>query len=123
MGSYDGASNMSGCKAGLQTLVRELQPLAPYTVCPAHSGSLANKDVIKEFPLLTNMLGIVGESSKLIGKSAKRLEMHKSIQSNLRTTISEWNTGASENYIDPAPEEWHFDVDRNTPSSSTIRYL
>jgi len=37
---YDGASNMSGHKSGVQKLIRDLQPKAIYTHCAGHSLNL-----------------------------------------------------------------------------------
>ena len=38
---YDGASTMSGAKAGVQARIRERQPMALYTHCAGHSLNLA----------------------------------------------------------------------------------
>ncbi|KAL7303989.1 hypothetical protein TKK_0003644 [Trichogramma kaykai] len=38
--SYDNAANMSGCYSGLQARIRELNPLADYVPCSAHSLNL-----------------------------------------------------------------------------------
>lgn len=38
--SYDNAANMSGCYTGLQARIRDLNPLATYVPCSAHSLNL-----------------------------------------------------------------------------------
>ena len=56
---YDGAANMSGCKKGLGSRVREVSPLAIYVHCYAHLLNLALQDTLEEVPILRNAIGII----------------------------------------------------------------
>ena len=52
--SYDGASVMSGCRAGVQALFRREAPKAIYIHCKAHKLNLALVDVCKGIPLIAD---------------------------------------------------------------------
>ena len=69
---YDGASNMKGKKSGGAVQTKNLQPLANYTHCHAHSFSLSVKDVTKSVKILRDAMGVSEEIIVLIKYSAKR---------------------------------------------------
>ncbi len=52
---YDGASNMSSSRIGLQACIREKAPLAIYTHCSGHCLNLVISHSC-DIPLVTNVL-------------------------------------------------------------------
>lgn len=73
---YDGASNMSGRKNGVQALIRQHAPEALYVHCKAHCLNLAIVHSCKE-PCVRTMMATVQEVGFAFEYSAKRLECFK----------------------------------------------
>lgn len=59
---YDGGSNMSGRKNGVQALILEDQPLAVYTHCFNHQLNLCIFRA-REVQAIRNLVGIIGTVS------------------------------------------------------------
>lgn len=59
---YDGGSNMSGRKNGVQALILEDQPLAVYTHCFNHQLNLCISKAC-EVQAIRNLVGIIGTVS------------------------------------------------------------
>lgn len=68
---YDGASNMSGCKAGVAKLITDIESRAIFTHCYGHALNLAVGDTIKGIKVLRDVLDITYEISGLIKLSPK----------------------------------------------------
>lgn len=73
---YDGGANMSGKFRGVQSRIKQLQPLAIYMHCAAHKLNLAIVNACS-LPSVRNMMGIVGSVTVFVRESAKRLELFK----------------------------------------------
>ena len=69
---YDGASAMSGCKAGVAKLILDEEPRAIYTHCYGHSLNLACNDTIKQCAIVRNAFDTANEITKLIKKTPRR---------------------------------------------------
>jgi hypothetical protein len=78
--AYDGASNMSGAVAGLQTLVKELQVLALYVHCCAHRLNLAVSTLAGCIPEVEECFSILQNVYNLCSASTKRAAMFKEMQ-------------------------------------------
>ena len=65
---YDGASNMSSERVGLQALVKEKSPLAVYTHCSGHCLNL----VIGTLPIVRNVIDKVKSVCMFFLNSPKR---------------------------------------------------
>ncbi|KAF2886373.1 hypothetical protein ILUMI_19800, partial [Ignelater luminosus] len=73
---YDGGANMSGKFSGVQSRVKQLQPLATYMHCAAHKLNLAIAKTCS-LPSVRNMMGVVSSVTNFVRESAKRLELIK----------------------------------------------
>ena len=82
--TYDGASNMLGCKSGIAKQIKDHQPKALETHCHGHSLSLSVKDMTKQCRLLNDIVGVVGEITILVKYSPKRENLLGKIQENLQ---------------------------------------
>jgi len=69
---YDGASNMSGIRQGVATVIQAEQPNAFYTHCYGHSLNLAIADTIKSSATMKRALDICHEVTKLVKYSPRR---------------------------------------------------
>ena len=69
---YDGASNMSGCRSGVATILQAEQPTAFYTHCYGHSLNLAVSDTMKNSATMKRALDTTLEITKLIIDSPRR---------------------------------------------------
>lgn len=69
---YDGASNMSGSRQGVQALIMARNPQAVYTHCCSH---VLNLVIVKScsLPAIRNMFGTVQKVAVFFGESAKRM--------------------------------------------------
>ena len=81
--TYDGASNMLGPKSGVAKQIKDEQPKALETHCHGHTLSLSVKDTTKSSKLLNNVMGTVGEITKLVKYSPKREKILGSINENI----------------------------------------
>ena len=61
---YDGASAMSGCKAGVAKLILDEEPRVIYTHCYGHSLNLACNDTIKQCAIVRNAFDTANEKKK-----------------------------------------------------------
>lgn len=87
--AFDGASNMSGTKNGVQELVKQENSKALYVHCLAHSLNLCLKDVTNSCVLIRNVMDTLVQ---LIRFSPKRLSLFDSIRK--KVTV---NTGENTN--------------------------
>ncbi|KAF2890866.1 hypothetical protein ILUMI_15307 [Ignelater luminosus] len=73
---YDEGANMSGKFSGVQSRVKQLQPLATYMHCAAHKLNLS---IVKacSLPSVRNMMGVVISVTNFVPESPKRLELIK----------------------------------------------
>ena len=69
---YDGASNMSGAKGGVTTLLTAIESRALYTHCYCHALNLAIADTMKQSKVCRNTLETAFKITKLIKFSPKR---------------------------------------------------
>ena len=71
---YDGASNMSSARVGVQGRLCGLNPLALYTHCCSH---ILNLVIVKacSIPMIRNMAGTITETAYFFQNSAKRQRM------------------------------------------------
>ena len=86
---YDGASNMSGLRRGVATVIPAEQPNAYYTHCYGHSLNLAVADTVKRSATMKKALDITHEITKLVKYSPRR----KSAFNNLKDEMSPGNPG------------------------------
>ena len=68
---YDGASNMSGARAGVKSIVQEAAPKAMYYHCAAHRLNLAVVSACK-IQAFKNVESYLGEIARFFNFSAKR---------------------------------------------------
>lgn len=77
---YDGASNVSGIRTGLQARVQEKEPRALYIHCTAHVVNLVVQDVTKNITVCRNFMVLIRDMITLIRNSPKRLSWFKEFQ-------------------------------------------
>lgn len=77
---YDGASNMSGHTAGVQTKIRELENRAIYFHCAGHNLNLVCQDGMKKVDDVKNFLGVMKGLVNFVRESPKRLNFFQHIQ-------------------------------------------
>lgn len=70
---YDGASNMSGRKNGLQTKIQQIEERALYVHCNAHNLNLVVQDALTEVQWARQYIGITREIITFIQGSPKRM--------------------------------------------------
>ena len=75
---YDGASNMSSARVGVQGRLFGLNPLALYTHCCSH---ILNLVIVKActIPMIRNMAGTITKASYFFQNSAKRQRMFEKV--------------------------------------------
>ena len=78
--AYDGASNMSGIKNGVQALFKAEAKQALYVHCLAHSLNLCLKDVTNTCEVIRDVLNFIYELTQLIKMSPKRLTLFDSLR-------------------------------------------
>ena len=78
--AYDGASNMSGVRNGVQALMKRESESCLYVHCFAHSLNLCIQDVVRKCELLSNCIEFIMQLVQLIRFSPKRLSLFQSIQ-------------------------------------------
>ena len=64
--AYDGASNMSGVRNGVQALMKKESDLCLYVHCFAHSLNLCVQEVTRKYELLRNCLELISQLVQLI---------------------------------------------------------
>ncbi|CAL9706094.1 unnamed protein product [Knipowitschia caucasica] len=77
---YDGASNVSGIRNGLQARVQTIEPRAQYTHCTAHVLNLVAHDVTENNSSCRNFMSLIRDLVTLIRQSPKRLFWFQQIQ-------------------------------------------
>jgi len=77
---YDGASNVSGIRTGLQARVQEQEPRALYIHCTAHVVNLVVHDVAQNIPACRNFMALIRDMITLIRNSPKRLTWFQEFQ-------------------------------------------
>lgn len=70
--AYDGASNMSGVRNGVQALVKQVVDCVLYVHCFAHSLNLCVQGVSKGSELIRDVMDLIYELVQLIKFSPKR---------------------------------------------------
>lgn len=73
--AYDGASNMSGIRNGVQALIKKEADQALYVHCFAHSLNLCVQEVSKKCDLERNVMESIYELVQLIKFAPKRLAL------------------------------------------------
>ncbi|XP_039306752.1 zinc finger MYM-type protein 1-like [Solenopsis invicta] len=76
--SYDNAANMSGAYSGLQMRIKELNPLAEYVPCAAHSLNLVGTCAASCCTEATNFFGVLQELFNFFSASTHRWEILQS---------------------------------------------
>ena len=112
--AYDGASNMSGIRNGVQALFKKDEPRALYVHCLAHSLNLCVQDVSKMCKLLRNTLNFIHDLVQLIKFSPKRLTLFENLKSDV--TMSTGQTLPSLRTL--CPTRWTV---RNSAISSVLK--
>ena len=85
--TYGGASNMMEKHSGVSTQTREEQPKAITTHCKSHWLSLAVKSLTKEYPILRDTMGTVGEICVLVKYSPKLEKILGKLTKNVEVTF------------------------------------
>ena len=78
--AYDGASNMSGIRNGVQALVKQEESKALYVHCLAHNLNLCLQDASKKCKILRNTLDFINDLIQLIKFSPKRLTIFENLR-------------------------------------------
>ena len=78
--AYDGASNMSGVRNGVQAIFKREEPRALCMHCLVHSSNLCVQDISKVCTLIRNTMEFIHELIQLIKFSLKRLTMFDSLR-------------------------------------------
>lgn len=81
--AYDGASNMSGVRNGVQALVKKEVGHCLYVHCFAHSLNLSVQEVTKKCELLRNCMDFIYQLVQLIKYSPKRLTLFESLRKDI----------------------------------------
>ena len=76
--SYDNASNMSGIYSGLQARIKEINPLAEYIPCAAHSLNLVGVSAAESNGAAINFFGFLQEFYNFFSASTRRWDVLKS---------------------------------------------
>ncbi len=82
--AYDGASNMSGVRSGVQPLMKKETDSCLYVHCFAHSLNLCIQYVVRKSELLSNCTEFILQFVQLIKFSPKRLSLFQNIQQHIR---------------------------------------
>ena len=78
--AYDGASNMSGVRNGVQALMKKEADTCLYVHCFAHSLNLSIQDVVRKCNLLGNCIEFILQLVQLIRFSPKRLHLFETFR-------------------------------------------
>ena len=87
--AYDGASNMSGVRNGVQAIFKREEPRALYVHCLAHSLNLCVQDISKVCTLIRNTVDFIRDLIQLIKFSPKRLTMFDSLRKDMALNSGE----------------------------------
>ena len=79
--SFDGTSNMSGCRSGVQALLKQRHcPNALFIHCRSHRLQLVLQKAVGENKTIKRILAVLGSFYKLFSMSPKRLHQLMSIE-------------------------------------------
>ena len=81
--AFDGASNMSGVRNGVQALIKQEESRALYVHCLAHSLNLCVQEVTRKCVNVRNVMDFIYELVQLIKFSPKRLHVFESLKRNV----------------------------------------
>lgn len=84
---YDGASNMSGHKKGLQAKIRDIEPRALFVHCNAHNLNLVVQDAISELQWTRQYIGITREIINYVRESPKRLAQFRGLEESISNNL------------------------------------
>ena len=87
--AYDGVSNMSGMRNGVQEIFKCEEPRALYGHCLVHSLNLCVQDISKVCTLIRNTMESIRELIQLFKFSPKRLTMFDSLRKDMALNSSE----------------------------------
>ena len=87
--AYDGASNMSGVRNGVQAIFKREEPRALYVHCLAHSLNLCVQDISKVCTLIRNTMDFIHDLIQLIKFSPKRLTMFDTLRKDVALNSGE----------------------------------
>jgi len=85
---YDGAANMSGEFKGLQKMISDLQPLATFIHCTAHSLNLAVQDSLRHLSTMRDIMNLAKDLISTIKASPKRLHIFQNINAEENTALA-----------------------------------
>ena len=102
--AYDGASNMSGVRNGVQALVKKEVGHCLYVHCFAHSLNLSVQEVTKKCELLRNCMDFIYQLVQLIKYSPKRLTLFESLRKDI--TVSSGDSSVSPSLRTLCPTRW-----------------
>ena len=89
---YDGASNMSGIRNGVKTVIQREEKRAIYTHCYGHALNLAAGDTVKKQKLLRDTLDTTAEISKLLKYSPRRDTMFEKLKNDMSPDAPNFRT-------------------------------
>lgn len=89
---FDGAANVSGDKSGLQTRIRESNPLALFVHCVAHRLNLTVQDTLTGISSVRDFIGNVRQMITFVRDSPRRLNIFKDLQSENAPTLLKYCT-------------------------------
>ena len=78
--AFNGASNMSGVRNGVQALIKQEESRALYVHCLAHSLNLCVQEVTKKCVIVRNVMDFIYQLVQLIKFSPKRLHLFESLK-------------------------------------------
>ena len=112
--AYDGASNMSGVRNGVQAIFKREEPRALYVHCLAHSLNLCVQDISKVCTLIRNTMDFIRDLIQLIKFSPKRLTMFDSLRKDMALNSGE----SSPSLRTLCPTRWTI---RHSPITSILK--
>ena len=102
--AYDGASNMSGVRNGVQALMKKESGHCLYVHCFAHSLNLCVQEVTKKCELLRNCMEFIFQLVQLIKFSPKRMNLFESMRKQI--TLSDGESALSPSLRPLCPTRW-----------------
>ena len=104
--AYDGASNMSGIRNGVQALVKKEADHCLYVHCFGHSLNLCVQDVTKKCDLLRNTMEFIYQLVQLIKFSPKRLNLFESVRQEVALSGGDSEGSSSPSLRTLCPTRW-----------------
>ena len=102
--AYDGASNMSGVRNGVQALVKKEAGSCLYVHCFAHSLNLSIQEVTRKCEMLRNCMDFIYQLVQLIKYSPKRLTLFDSLRKGI--TVSSGDSTVLPSLRTLCPTRW-----------------